>query len=159
MLIPEFYARGNAMTTRTFSLVVGIVFLLVGLLGFIDALKSLPPADAPTLSVSAGYGYLLGLFPVNMLHNFVHLGIGAWGLTSYRNYPAARTFTYGLMIFYGALAVMGLIPVLNTTFGLIPIFGHDVWLHALTALAAAYFWRAPAEIDVDHRDLTGAGRL
>jgi hypothetical protein len=58
------------------------------------------------------------------------------GLTSYRNYPAARTFTYGLTIFYGALAVMGLIPVLNTTFGLIPIFGHDVWLHALTALAA-----------------------
>ncbi len=37
---------------------------------------------------------------------------------------------------------MGLIPVLNTSFGLIPIFGHDVWLHALFALAAAYFWRA-----------------
>ncbi|MCA1604997.1 MAG: DUF4383 domain-containing protein [Acidobacteria bacterium] len=147
------------MTIRTFSLVVGIVFLLAGLLGFIDALKSLPPTDAPTLSVSAGYGYLFGLFPVNMLHNFVHLGIGVWGLTSSRNYPAARTFAYGLMIFYGALAVMGLIPVLNTTFGLIPIFGHDVWLHALTALAAAYFWRAPAEVDVHHRDVTGAGHL
>ena len=34
---------------------------------------------------------------------------------------------------------MGLIPGLNTTFGLIPIFGNDVWLHALTALIAAYF--------------------
>jgi hypothetical protein len=145
------------MTIRTFSLVVGIVYLLVGLLGFIDTLKSVPPADAPTLSVSAGYGYLLGLFPVNMLHNLVHLGIGVWGLMSYRNYPAARTFAYGLMIFYGALAVMGLIPMLNTTFGLIPIFGHDVWLHALTALAAAYFWRAPAEIDEHHRDVTGGG--
>jgi hypothetical protein len=89
-----------------------------------------------------------------MLHNFVHLGIGVWGLTSYRNYPAARTFAYGLMIFYGALAVTGLIPGLNTTFCLIPIFGHDVWLHALFALAAAYFWRAPAEIDV-----TGVGHV
>jgi hypothetical protein len=147
------------MTTRTFSLVVGIVYLLVGLLGFIDTLKSVPPADAPTLSVSAGYGYLLGLFPVNMLHNLVHLGIGVWGLMAYRNYPAARTFAYGLMIFYGALAVMGLIPMLNTTFGLIPIFGHDVWLHALTALAAAYFWRAPAEIDEHRHDVTGAGHL
>jgi hypothetical protein len=75
------------MTTRTFSLVVGIVFLLVGLLGFIDALKSLPPTDAPTLSVSAGYGYLFGLFPVNILHNFVHLGIGVWGLTSFPTIP------------------------------------------------------------------------
>jgi hypothetical protein len=147
------------MTTRTFSLVVGIIYLLVGLLGFFDGLKSLPPTDAPTLSVSAGYGYLFGLFPVNMLHNFVHLGIGVWGLASYRNYSAPRTFAYGLMIFYGALAVMGLIPVLNTSLGLIPIFGHDVWLHALTALAAAYFWRMPAEIDVHHQDVTRAGHL
>jgi hypothetical protein len=149
----------NAMTIRTFSLVVGIIYLLVGLLGFFDALKSPPPADAPALSVSAGYGYLFGLFPVNMLHNLVHLGIGVWGLASYRNYPAARTFAYGLMIFYGALAVMGLIPVLNTSIGLIPIFGHDVWLHALTALAAAYFWRTPAETDVHHQDVTRAGQL
>jgi Domain of unknown function (DUF4383) len=140
------YARKNAMTTRTFSLVVGIVFLLVGLLGFIDAFKSFPPADGPVLSLSTGYGYLFGLFPVNLLHNLVHLGIGAWGVASYREYPAARTFACGLTIFYGVLAVMGLLPVLNTTFGLIPIFGHDVWLHALFALAAAYFWRAPAAV-------------
>lgn len=39
--------------------------------------------------------------------------------------------------------MMGLFPVLNTTFGLIPIFGNDVWLHAVTAIAAAYFgWMA-----------------
>ncbi|MGH8584872.1 MAG: DUF4383 domain-containing protein [Gammaproteobacteria bacterium] len=96
--------------------------------------------------MSAGYGYLFGLFPVNVLHNLVHLGIGAWGVASYRKYAAARTFAYGLTIFYGLLAVMGLIPVLNTSFGLIPIFGHDVWLHALFALAASYFWRAPPEL-------------
>jgi hypothetical protein len=79
-----------------------------------------------------------------------------------RVFPIAMGFfhrLYGLMIFYGTLAVMGLIPVLNTSFGLIPILGHDVWLHALTALAAAYFWRVPAEVDVHHRDVTGAGHL
>ena len=48
-------------------------------------------------------------------------------------------FARGLTVVYGVLAVMGLIPVLNTTFGLIPIFGHDVWLHAGTAILAAYF--------------------
>jgi hypothetical protein len=134
------------MTTRTFALIAGIVYLLVGLLGFIGGLN-VPPVDGPALSVPAGYGYLLGLFPVNILHNLVHLGIGAWGLASYRNYCPARTFAAGLAIFYGVLAVMGLIPAFNTTFGLIPIFGHDVWLHALTALAAAYFWRrTPADV-------------
>jgi hypothetical protein len=34
---------------------------------------------------------------------------------------------------------MGLIPALSTMFGLMPIFGHTVWLHAATAAAAAYF--------------------
>jgi hypothetical protein len=39
------------------------------------------------------------------------------------------------------LAILGLIPVagIQYTFGLIPIEGHDVWLHALIAVAAAYF--------------------
>jgi hypothetical protein len=34
---------------------------------------------------------------------------------------------------------MGLIPGLSTLFGLVPLFGHDVWLHALTAIIAAWF--------------------
>jgi hypothetical protein len=33
-------------------------------------------------------------------------------------------------VVYGILTVMGLIPALDTTFGLIPLYGHDVWLHA-----------------------------
>jgi hypothetical protein len=48
-------------------------------------------------------------------------------------------FARGLTVVYGILAVMGLIPALNTMFGLAPIFGHDIWLHAGTALIAAYF--------------------
>ena len=46
---------------------------------------------------------------------------------------------------YAVLAVMGFIPGVNTVFGSVPLFGHDVWLHALTAAIAAYFGsgRAP----------------
>jgi hypothetical protein len=44
-----------------------------------------------------------------------------------------------MAVLYGGLAVMGLIPGLNTLFGLVPLFGHDVWLHAGTAAIAAYF--------------------
>ena len=67
------------------------------------------------------------------------LGIGILRVLAYRSQAMALRFSRGLAIFYGALAVMGLVPALRTTFGLIPIFGHDVWLHAVTAAAAAYF--------------------
>ena len=134
------------MLTRYFALILGIVYVLVGLLGFLPGVVSAPPTGAPSLAVGAGYGYLLSLFPVNVLHNLVHLLIGLLGVVSYRRFADARLFARGLAIFYGLLAIMGLFPVLGTTFGLIPIFGHDIWLHALSALAAAYFgWLAPAD--------------
>jgi hypothetical protein len=31
------------------------------------------------------------------------------------------------------------VPGLRTMFGIAPLFGHDVWLHALLAIGAAYF--------------------
>ncbi|MDQ4076494.1 MAG: DUF4383 domain-containing protein [Chloroflexota bacterium] len=137
------------MATRYFALIAGIVYLVIGLMGFVPGLLQVP-AGAPPLTVDALYGYLLGLFPVNVLHSIVHLAIGVLGLLAYRDFDWARTYARGLAIFYGLLAIMGLIPGLRTTFGLIPLFGHDVWLHALTALVAAYFgWATPAERPIE----------
>jgi len=127
------------MATRNFALVMGLLYIMVGLLGFFPGLVTAPATDAPHMSLDTGYGYLMGLFPINVLHNLVHLGVGLWGLSAYRSMPGSFGFARGLAIFYGALTIMGLIPGLNTTFGLIPIFGHDVWLHAISAAAAAYF--------------------
>jgi hypothetical protein len=128
--------EGGTMTIQTFALIMGIVYVAAGVLGFFP---STPPPAALDVTVTLGYGYLFGLFPINLLHNLVHLGIGLWGLGAYRSLMGAQNFARGLTAFYGVLAVMGLIPVLNTTFGLIPIFGHDVWLHAVTAALASYF--------------------
>lgn len=123
---------------RTFALVFGIIYVLVGIMGFIPGLST-HPSDAPHLSVESGHGYLMGLFPINILHNIVHLIIGVWGIVASRNLGGARFFAQALAVVYGLLAILGLIPATNTTFGLIPIHGHDVWLHALSALIAAYF--------------------
>lgn len=127
------------MATRYFALIAGIIYALLGVLGFFPGLRGAPGMEAPELAVETNYGFLLGLFPVNILHNFVHLAIGVWGLASYGTYAAAKGFAKGLAIIYGILAIMGLIPGLDTVFGLIPIFGNDIWLHAVTALIAAYF--------------------
>lgn len=127
------------MSTRTFALVAGVVFLLVGALGFVPGLLTAPPLDAPPMSMHHNYGYLLGLFPVNTLHSAVHVLIGAWGVIASRTWIAAQTFAMGLAVIYALLAIAGLVPGLNTTFGFIPLWGNDVWLHALTALVSAYF--------------------
>ena len=125
------------MGSRYFALISGIIYILIGILGFIPSLVVSDPATS-ALVVEAGAGYLMGLFPINILHNLVHLGVGIWGVASYPSFDRSRLFARGLAIFYGVLAIMGLIPVLQTTFGLIPIFGNDVWLHALTALIAGF---------------------
>jgi len=131
------------MSTATFALIFGIAYLGAGLLGLVPAALMPSPADAPPTHVTLLYGYLLGLFPVNILHSAVHLAIGAWGLAAWRARASPAVFARSLALFYGALAVMGVIPGMSTLFGMLPLHGHDVWLHAGTALVAAYFgWRS-----------------
>lgn len=125
------------MAIRYFALIIGILFTLIGILGFVPGLVMLP-AGAPELMVEHNYGYLFGLFPVNTFHNIIHLAIGIWGLVAYRNYENSKTFSRSLAIIYGVFAIMGLFPITNTFFGLVPMFSHDIWLHAVTALVAAY---------------------
>ena len=59
------------MVLRAFALLMGVVFGLVGILGFTPGAVHSVPMDSPALVVDEGYGLLLGLFPVNVLHNFV----------------------------------------------------------------------------------------
>jgi hypothetical protein len=134
------------MKTSTFALIFGLAYLAAGILGLVPAMLMPPPADAPATHFTVMYGYLLGLFPVNIVHTLVHLAIGAWGIAAWSGRTSSLTFARSLAVLYGALAVLGLLPMTNTVFGAIPIHSHDVWLHGVTALIAAYFgWRQPVE--------------
>ena len=125
------------MNVATMAMVFGIVFLLAGVSGFFAAP---PPADAPPLAIEHGHGLAMGIFPVNTLHNVVHLLFGVLGIAaSYGAILAARTYFQLVAVSYGLLVVLGLLPATQTTFGLIPIWGADVWLHAIIAAGAAYF--------------------
>lgn len=126
------------MKTRIFALVLGIVFLAIGILGFVPQFITMP-VDQPPLRIESGHGNLFGLFPVNALHNAVHLAFGLWGVVVWRNFAASRIYARAVTVVYGVLTVMGFIPGLQTTFGLVPLHGHDIWLHAVIAIAAAYF--------------------
>ena len=127
------------MNTRTFARIWGILFLLAGASGFIPGLWHPAPAHYPDLAVESFYGDAMRLFPVNILHNAVHLLFGVWGLLAARSLGASRTYARVVAISYGVLAIAGLIPGLNTMFGLVPLFGNDVLLHLVLAAPAAYF--------------------
>jgi Domain of unknown function (DUF4383) len=142
------------MRTAVFALFAGIVFLSVGVLGLVPDVLTPPPADAPPTRFTTLYGYLFGLFPVNVAHSAVHIAIGIWGVVAWqadhigRRVRSPRMFARALAVLYGVLAVAGLIPGLNTLFGMLPLHGHDVWLHAGTAVIAAYFgWRPLIEVE------------
>ena len=135
------------MSTRTFALIFGIVFLAVGILGFVPGMVQ--PLHAVHPDVTGNAGQLLGLFPINELHNAVHILFGLWGLAASRSTGGSVAYARGVAIVYAVLTVAGLVPSLNTLFGLVPLFGNNVWLHAALALVAAYFgWahRNPATI-------------
>lgn len=79
------------------------------------------------------------MFPVNVLHNAVHILFGVWGLVAASSLAGAVLYARGVAVIYALLTVLGLIPATNTAFALVPIYGHDVWLHGLLAVVAAYF--------------------
>lgn len=124
--------------TRYFALLVGVAFTLAGIAGFIPFFTPHPPPEAPHLIINASYGLLLGLFPVNIVHNLFHFGVGLLGLLASRAYPSALQYARFLGITLGILTVMGMIPSLRTGFGLWPLYGHDIWLHGLEAVIGIY---------------------
>ena len=135
------------MSIRTFALVFGIVFLLAGASGFIPAMLHPVPADAPPLTVGSGYGLVLGLLPVNVLHNLVHILFGILGVAAFAGLFGPRTYARIVAVSYGLLVILGLIPATYTLFGLVPIYGMDVWLHLALGAVAAYFgFMSPDEV-------------
>ncbi len=134
------------MATRYFALIFGIVYLLVGILGLIPGL--LTPAATPGVTVNVLNGYLLGAFPVNIVHTLVHLILGIWGIVAYRSFTGSRAFARTAGVILIVLFIFGLIPGLNVLFGLAPLNGADIWLHLISGIIALYFGltaRVPSE--------------
>jgi hypothetical protein len=122
---------------QTGALVFGVAFLAFGVLGLFVENGMGMHADNETT------GRLLGLFPVNLLHNLVHLAFGAWGIVASRSHPASRSYGRIGAVIYAVLVVMAFID--PTTFGLVPIGSHDIWLHAVLAAGLAYIGFAARE--------------
>lgn len=113
-------------TLQKIAGVFGIIFILVAVLGFISP-GGLVMAMDPTT------GMVLGVFPVNLLHNIVHLLFGIWGLIASRTWAGSKQFFTVGGIIYAVITVVGFLS--PTGFGIIPLGGADIGLHAVLAIA------------------------
>jgi hypothetical protein len=115
----------KAKVPKTLALIIGVVYTLIGVLGFF--VTGFDNFAAETDEV------LLG-FEVNPLHNIVHLAVGVAGLVMSRKLAAARTYGWLLAIVYGATFLYGLIAVGNPDINLLSLNQADNFLHLGSAL-------------------------
>ncbi len=119
-------------TLQTAALVVGVGFLLVGVLGFIPGVTS----DYDQLA-AAGHesdAMLLGIFEVSVLHNIVHLLFGVLGIAASRRFSSSRAYLIGGGIVYLVLWVYGLVVDEDSAANFVPLNSADNWLHLLLGL-------------------------
>ncbi len=109
------------------AMLVGAVFLLVGILGFVPGITQ-NFGEMKFAGHESG-AELLGIFQVSVLHNIVHLLFGVIGLAAARTSGAARTFLIGGGAVYLVLWVYGLAIGHTSDANFVPFNNADNWLH------------------------------
>jgi hypothetical protein len=121
---------------KTLALLFGVIFLVVGALGFVPA---------ATHDVD-GMPMLLGIFHVNFVHNVVHLASGAvFLLCGMAGAGASRMFFKIFGIIYAIVAVLGFMPSNATSImGLMSNNPAVTYLHVALAILMLAIGFAPS---------------
>ena len=105
---------------KTFGMLFGIVFLAVGILGFVPGVTK----DE----------MLLGIFMVNTMHSIVHIASGVVFLFASMAGAAAASLWFKIFgLIYAVVAVMGFVVGNGMIFNLISNNTNDTWLHVVLA--------------------------
>jgi Domain of unknown function (DUF4383) len=109
---------------QSIAALVGLVFLLVGILGFIPGITT--NYDDLGFAGHDSTAKLLGIFQVSVLHNIVHLAFGV-GILMAKTPEGARTYLIGGGVAYLAVWLIGIIGGLDW----LPVNAADNWLHLI----------------------------
>jgi len=128
--------RSGRTSLQTFSLVFGLVYLIIGVAGF-------TVTGFDDFAAGPVDGTLI-IFGLNPLHNIVHILIGgAWVLSS-RTHATARIASLGIGAAYALVAVLGFFGALKFL-SIDSLADPDNFLHIATAALAFYFATAGSE--------------
>jgi hypothetical protein len=109
------------------ALIVGAVFLLVGILGFIPGITT--NYGDMKFAGHESEAELLGIFQVSILHNIVHLAFGIAGIVASRTWDWSRLFLIGGGAIYLLLWIYGLLVGQESGANFVPMNTADNWLH------------------------------
>lgn len=128
------------MTARRFAAVWGVLYLCLGLMGFVPALWERPPS-APLLSIRVFYASLFGVFVVNIVLSMMHFVIGLWAVMAANNRYSSLRFVQAATGIFGVLGIAGLMPIaaVKPLYGTLPLYGYNAWRYLATAAVALYF--------------------
>ena len=107
---------------QSLAALVGLVFLLVGILGFIPGITA-HYSDLAFAGHDSG-AKLLGIFQTSVLHNIIHIAFGV-GILMAKTPEGARTYLIGGGVAYLAVWLIGVIGGLDW----LPVNAADNWLH------------------------------
>ena len=119
--------RANRSPVQIAAAVVGAVFLLVGILGFIPGITT--GYDGMEAAGHESHAELLGIFQVSILHNVVHLLFGVVGVVLARTSANARNYLIGGGAIYLVLWLYGLLIDKTSSANFVPVNVADDWLH------------------------------
>lgn len=148
-------ARDTARaTTRTpvqqAAFISGVVFLIVGVLGFIPGITT--NYGEMEFAGHESRAMLLGIFQISVLHNIVHLLFGIAGIAMSKTAPGARRFLLVGGIVYLLLWLYGLVVAQTSEANFVPLNSADNWLHLFLGaglIALSFLSRSRVPV---HRD-------
>ena len=148
--------RTGTTAVQKAARLVGIVFLAVGVLGFIPGITT--NYDTLQFAGHDSEAKLLGLFQVSILHNIVHLLFGVAGLVLARTIGGAKGYLIGGGAIYLVLFVYGLAVPMDSSANFVPLNLADDILHLVLGVGmialGALLTRRP---DVErHTDVANA---
>lgn len=122
---------------------VGIVFLIVGIAGFIPGITRDAPGDFMGENSPAS---LLHVFQTGILHDLVHLAFGVAGILLARRYDTAKQFLIGGGAIYLLLWLIGMFSAMDW----LPADVTDHWLHFVLGLGMVGLgWALTRRLGID----------
>ena len=114
------------------ALIVGIVFLIVGIAGFIPGITH--PMEEMDAAGADSQAMLFGVFQVSILHNIVHLLFGVAGVAVAARARASRQYLIWGGVVYLLLFIFGLFAVNAPDANFVPVNSADNWLHLVLGI-------------------------
>lgn len=116
---------GARSLNQTVALAFGVVYALVGVIGFFWSKTFATPAPSRN-------GQIIGLFQVNVLHNLVHLAIAVALIAAANTYTTARGANLAVGVTYVLVGILGLFLAGDHAANIIAVNQADNVLHLVS---------------------------